>query len=99
MTPYQHPPTRVTRSYGAAEKTHGMINKFANTERRSLVKVLVSVRRHRALRDLRVPEYGSSILSATQLITTPSRILEMIMMMPADNLSHYHRIHDPRIIH
>jgi hypothetical protein len=50
-----------------AQKIHGVINKSVNTECRSLVKVLVSVRRDGAIR---VPKY-SSVLSATQLITTP----------------------------
>ena len=31
------------------QKTHGVINKFVNTEYRSLVKVIVSVRRHGAI--------------------------------------------------
>jgi hypothetical protein len=63
-----------------------VINKFVNTECRSLVKILVSVRRHGAQTPapIRVPEY-SSVLSATQSSPRPSGILEMIMMMPADN--------------
>jgi hypothetical protein len=68
------------------QKTHGVINKFVNTECRSLVKILVGMRRYgaRTPAPIRIPE-SSSVLSATQIITAPSGILEMSMMVPADN--------------